>query len=274
MTLHVRDCQPGYRERRIGGVQARLIDAAWLHTAGAAPRPHRLPPHWEASLGFSRLRAPDGTVEDVRLLVFGPVETPRVYAPPPRTELIAVRIQPEAAAALLASHPREHVDVKSPLAACRDLDGARRLAETGAPAGVVTDALLDALRRRSGAAGDLSGPVSHAARLIRHSAGRVRMDTLADHLDIPERTLRRKFADRLGLSPKVYAGTIRLNALIQAADREPRPDWAGLAARFGYFDQAHMSGEVARLTGLSPARLHAERTGLAEISKTAGPRAA
>lgn len=266
--------QPDYREHRLTGAASRLIDAAWIHTAGAAPRPHRLPPHWETSLGFSRLRALDGKVEEVRLLLFGPVETSRVYAPPTRTELIAVRIQPEAAAALLASHPREHVDVKSRFAACRDLDGARRLAETGAPAGAVAAALLDTLRQRSRAAGALSDPVSHAARLVRHSAGRVRIGALCDHLEVCERTLRRNFTDRLGLSPKAYAGTIRLNTLIQAADREARPDWAGLAARFGYFDQAHLSGEVARLTGLSPARLHAERTGLAEISKTTGPSAA
>ena len=262
---------PGYAEHPFRGAQACLLDAAWQHLAGDAPRPHRLPPFWQPSLGVRRTVGPDGAVSDVCLTLFGPAGRARLYAPAPGAEMIAIRVQPEIAAALLKQHPREHVDAKTPLGALPGFDAVRRLAETGAPGPVLAGALASVLGRAGAEIAQPRDRVSHAARLIRASRGRVRIERLAGHLDLPERTLRRHFTDRLGLSPKAYAGLVRLNALIQAADRQLRPDWAGLALRFGFADQAHMSGEVARQTGLSPARLHAERIGLAEISKTGAP---
>jgi hypothetical protein len=64
---------------------------------------------------------------------------------------------------------------------------------------------------------------------------------------------------------------------VAAADREPEPDLARLAAEHGYADQAHLTNECARLAGLPPAALLTDRraaSATAAAGTTATPAAA
>lgn len=64
-------------------------------------------------------------------------------------------------------------------------------------------------------------------------------------------TLARRFRREIGLTPKEFSRLVRFNALLVKAAR-PGRDWSALAARLGYYDQAHMISEFKRLTGFTP----------------------
>ena len=90
----------------------------------------------------------------------------------------------------------------------------------------------------------------------------VDIGTLASHLALSASQLRRRCLHAVGVSPKVLQRTLRFQgflALAQAAvtatGRRGADGMAGLAIDAGYADQAHLSRECLRLTGLTPRQL-------------------
>jgi AraC-like DNA-binding protein len=53
----------------------------------------------------------------------------------------------------------------------------------------------------------------------------------------------------------------RLLHAVSLADASPAPAWSRVAADAGFSDQSHLTNEFRLLTGLTPVRLHAERSG-------------
>jgi AraC-like DNA-binding protein len=81
--------------------------------------------------------------------------------------------------------------------------------------------------------------------------------TLATHLSVPARDLRRLFAEHVGLSAKSLQRIARFRALL---DRLPdlaarRVGAAGLAADLGYADQSDMTRDCRRIAGEPPLAL-------------------
>jgi AraC-like DNA-binding protein len=74
----------------------------------------------------------------------------------------------------------------------------------------------------------------------------------ADRVGWTDRTLRRRFTEQAGLTPKRFARVRRLQRLIARIPDGRQADWARVAAECGYFDQAHLSNEFRALTGLTP----------------------
>ncbi|PWI14527.1 AraC family transcriptional regulator [Streptomyces sp. Act143] len=72
---------------------------------------------------------------------------------------------------------------------------------------------------------------------------------VARELAVSERQLRNLFAEGVGLSPKHYARIDRVRAVLAQA---PTAKWADLAARSGYYDQAHMTSDFRSLMGVPP----------------------
>ena len=90
----------------------------------------------------------------------------------------------------------------------------------------------------------------------------VNIGTLAAHLALSASQLRRRCLHAVGVSPKVLQRTLRFQgflALAQAgaaaSGRRGADGMAGLAVDVGYADQAHLSRECLRLTGLTPRQL-------------------
>jgi AraC-like DNA-binding protein len=90
----------------------------------------------------------------------------------------------------------------------------------------------------------------------------VSIGTLATHLALSASQLRRRCLHAVGLSPKALQRTLRFqgfHALAQAgataSGRRGADGMAGLAVDAGYADQAHLSRECLRLTGLTPRQL-------------------
>jgi AraC-like DNA-binding protein len=63
----------------------------------------------------------------------------------------------------------------------------------------------------------------------------------------------------VGLTPKRHADVLRLQRVLKGARGER--SWAALAADLGYADQAHLSHQFRRLTGLTPGQYRRQVTG-------------
>ncbi|AKU98377.1 Transcriptional regulator, AraC family [Labilithrix luteola] len=88
------------------------------------------------------------------------------------------------------------------------------------------------------------------ARLERGACERV--SELADHLGISPRQLRRQFLDHVGMTPKAYASLLRFRRATDALEAAGFSNFADLAARSGYYDQAHMIADFRERTGTTP----------------------
>ena len=110
--------------------------------------------------------------------------------------------------------------------------------------------LSDAFARRGR---DLAEPASAslARRAVRLLEGdEIRVDRVAERLGVTARHLRRAFVDSVGIGPKDFARTVRLQRAVRRADTSP--DWSRVATDTGYYDQAHLIGEFRDLVGLTP----------------------
>jgi AraC-like DNA-binding protein len=90
----------------------------------------------------------------------------------------------------------------------------------------------------------------------------VDIDTVANHLALSASQLRRRCLQAIGVSPKVLQRTLRFQGFLALAQagatatgRRGADGVAGLAIDAGYADQAHLSRECLRLTGITPRQL-------------------
>ena len=112
------------------------------------------------------------------------------------------------------------------------------------------DRLADALARRLRLVVDTA-----SARLARRAvtlleATEVRVDSVAQRLGVTPRHLRRAFTEAVGVGPKDFARSVRLQRAVRMASAST--DWGRIAAEAGYYDQAHLIGDFRDLIGLTP----------------------
>lgn len=91
--------------------------------------------------------------------------------------------------------------------------------------------------------------VERAWALLRATGGRIRVEALARELGCTRRHLARRFAEDVGVSPKVAARIMRFEA---ARGRLGSVSLARLAAEHGFADQAHLTREFRALAGAPP----------------------
>lgn len=95
-------------------------------------------------------------------------------------------------------------------------------------------------------------PVARAAMLLQRSGGRLRIDRLTGRTGLGERQFTRRFETQVGLTPKLFARTVRLNAVLDAKARAPDRSWTDLAHAAGYADQSHLVRDCRALAGDKP----------------------
>jgi AraC-like DNA-binding protein len=81
---------------------------------------------------------------------------------------------------------------------------------------------------------------------------------LGRDLGLSKRSVRRRCHELFGYDPKTFARILRFQRLINSAQRADRIPIEALASLCGYADQAHLSREVRRLSGLTPAAVVAQ----------------
>jgi AraC-like DNA-binding protein len=181
---------------------------------------------------------PDACVDIVwrgaRLVVAGPATGPALADVPAGRRAFGVRFRIGAAGAALGLPASELLDRTVPLA---DVWGAtaerfEEAALTGGPR-----ALAGAIRARIDQAPDTA----------------VRAAATGLPVGLGDRQLRRRFADAVGYGPKTLARVLRFQRFLALA--QAGAPLAQLAFEAGYADQAHLTRECTRLSGLSPAAL-------------------
>jgi AraC-like DNA-binding protein len=224
-----------------------FVERLWAHRiAGPPPEEgRRLLPDGRISLVW---------VAGTGVQVAGPQTT--YFAPVDLPELLAfgATFHPGAAGRLLHVPAHELVDAHVPLDAVLPGLAARlddRLSHARDPAEAVT-AFTQELARDLRAAGDPDPAVRDAVGVLDRRAATVA--EAARRAFVSERQLERRFAELVGYSPKMLQRVLRFQRFLTHAAR-PHPGLARAAALAGYADQAHLSREARRLSGLPPSRL-------------------
>jgi len=100
--------------------------------------------------------------------------------------------------------------------------------------------------------------VSAAANeiLLRH--GQVRIADLADRVGLSLRQFERRFTERVGVRPKLYARIARFEAALDSRARSQTKSWTDVAHEFGYHDQMHLIHDFEQFSGETPTNLLTE----------------
>ena len=88
----------------------------------------------------------------------------------------------------------------------------------------------------------------------------VRVEQLAELTGRSVRTLQRQFRRGVGIGPKWVLARYRLQEAAYALEIDPDVDLADLAARLGWYDQAHLTNDFRKMLGETPGQ-YASRAG-------------
>lgn len=235
-----------YREARPAPALAPHLLCRWVH---AIPQGPALPV----------AVVPDGCVDLLwvgdRLVVTGPDLTAAHPVLPPGDPVVAVRFRPGAALRWLGLPMSEitgrQVDLQE-----FGRPWARGLADRIAEARTMTErmARLEAgLGRSAPEIGPPAPEMALAFRWLGHGAEGAGLAALRDRLGISERSLRRRCHEAFGYGPKTLDRILRFQRFLRLAAAGEEPGLSALAAAAGYADQAHLTRETRRLSGLTPA---------------------
>ena len=108
------------------------------------------------------------------------------------------------------------------------------------------------LMRRLESARPIDVTVDAALGAILRAGGNLSIASLAPALGVTRQHLARAFALHVGVPPKMFARVTRVRRVLTKARVAARVDWTSLALDAGFYDQAHLSGEIRELTGRSP----------------------
>ncbi len=237
-------------------------------------RYRELPPRPELrdhlSCVWSRTLGPDEPPQLVRVLpdacvdiVWEAGRAPLVAGPdtgPAPTELsagsviVGARFRTGLAPGVLGVPASELRDGRAPLEAVWGRRAVRQLEESDGvdSPGLMLQALQETLVKRL-------PPATSADRLLpavmawAAQPQPATLDGLAHELAVAERTLRRRVEELVGYGPKALHRVLRFQGMLRLTSHAD--SLADLAAAAGYADQAHMTRECRRLSGLTPAQL-------------------
>src|ERR1700681_910744 len=97
--------------------------------------------------------------------------------------------------------------------------------------------------------------IDYASRLMIAVQGRVRIETLVRSSNLSASQFQRRFAAQVGMTPKLFARTIRFDRALFARRNAPNRLWTDIIHELGYFDQAHFIRECRAFASLPPSSL-------------------
>jgi AraC-like DNA-binding protein len=95
-----------------------------------------------------------------------------------------------------------------------------------------------------------AGVVDKAVEIIGQHNGVISVSEVAEKVATGERHLERLFKRYVGLSPKLYARTMRFNYIFDSVKVEK--DWMSIVEKSGFYDQPHFSKDFKSFTGEEP----------------------
>ena len=239
-----------YREFHPRRELAGLIACTWEREVAADGTP-----------GATSRVLPDGCVDlvwkDARLFVAGPDTQAVSHRLEAGSSLVGLRLRPGVAGSVLGLPASELRDQRPPVEAIWGR------AANGLVEGLGTAA--DAARRRSLLEDAIASRLPEivapdplvAGAVVRLGLPGSRVGDLSDTLFVSERHLRRVFREAVGYGPKMLDRVLRFQRFLSLgrAIAAGEDDLAAVAAELGYADQAHLTRECGRISGLTPGRL-------------------
>lgn len=98
--------------------------------------------------------------------------------------------------------------------------------------------------------------VDEMSQLLLKKDGNIAMDWLAKESCLSTRQFERKFKERTGIPPKLFARVIRFDKAFLLKNRFPEWDWLRIAVECDFYDYQHLAKTYKEFTGLSPAAFH------------------
>jgi AraC-like DNA-binding protein len=166
--------------------------------------------------------------------------------------VVGAKLRPAGLSALSSVPPAALVDRRVPAAdVLGDLAGLAAVGgEPDAASGMAAfDRWLAARGPRRPAGAEL---VDEAVELAAADPELTRVDELASRLGVTARTLQRRFDRHLGVGPKWVLQRCRIQDALAGIESGAGGDWAGLAARLGFADQAHFVNTFTAVVGVPP----------------------
>jgi AraC-like DNA-binding protein len=237
-TLSPVEFEPGYHELAPPAELRDTLACVWVRVAGEPASVRVLPDAccdlvWRAGEGAS---------------VAGPDTGAWLSQLPAGTVVVGARFLPGAGGSALGLPLSELRDLRVPLAELSP--GLARELDAQLHPRAAFDAVAAAAVRLAGTRPP-DASVRRAARMLADPQARLR--TLADDLGLSERQLRRRFHAGVGYGPKTLQRVLRFRRFLSQATHTR--DLARVAADAGYADQAHLTRDCARLSGLTPSQL-------------------
>ena len=238
-----------YRERPPLPAVADHVSSVWLHrvSADSTPYEHRTVPNGSVEITH--------TIGADHVHVVGPQQRPLAEHLAPGTSVVGVRLRPGAAPAILGMPATELLDQQLVLDHGWDRSWgglAERLADASAPRAAAAE-LQGVIGARLATGASTDPLVAETVRRLQpwRSHG---VDAAVSDLYISSRQLRRRFVAALGYGPKTLHRILRFQGLLALglAPGSDRLPLGRLAAMAGYADQAHLTRECLRLTGMTP----------------------
>jgi AraC-like DNA-binding protein len=224
---------------------------------------------------------PDGCVD----IVFINNQAPRIVGPWTRSfivpiqagdQIVGARFHPGRADCLLGSCLSDLLNASVPLDCVVKKQFMTQLAPAldREPDITKLSALEAALTRLMPSAGPFDSLVRHAVDWI-HRHPEEGVQQLSGCLGVSSRQVQRRFVAAVGYGPKTLQSILRFQRLLHLASAAPvARGLAHVAVDAGYADQAHMTREVHRLSGLTPAKLLRSAPctlQMSDLFKTPGP---
>jgi AraC-like DNA-binding protein len=257
-----------YAEEAPAGVGAQVARAIWSlrgHAADAPAEP--VVPDGRAELVFNFAdpfedASSGGASRQPRMMLVGPTSRPVFVRPTGAIDVVGVRLEPWAVAAVCRAPANElrdrtiALDELSP-----DLAGlAQRLGD--APPAHRSRVLSDWLAGTSGRVADSCNTMRPLVQAIRAADRPLTVAALAQRFGRSVRAVQRAFARDVGLGPKTVFRLSQVQRALRLAREAPPRSWARIAARAGYYDQSHLVRDFRELVGLLPSQFRADAEGL------------
>jgi AraC-like DNA-binding protein len=245
--VDVRTLPPGYTEWPAPAALRPAVACLWAQVT-------------DESAERAGLVLPDGCTDLVweqgrSAYVAGPDTGPVATTMAAGSMILGVRFRPSAGGPALGIPLSELRDQRADLADLRPAQ-ARQLTAALDPE-VAAVRMLDVAGALV-ADGTLDPAVTRAARLLRDPD--VRAEDVAAEVGLSLRQLRRRCQAVVGYGPKTLQRVLRFRGFVSRVDARPEVlDLAAIAAEAGYADQAHLTRECGRLSGLTPVALARQR---------------
>lgn len=111
-----------------------------------------------------------------------------------------------------------------------------------------------------------ASPVDRVAQWLIDQPQRFSLDWLAGQANLSPRQFQRKFIERVGIGPKLYARISRFSKAFFFKDQHGEIDWLTVAIQFGYTDYAHMVRDFREFAFTTPSVIYREYRQRPEIA--------